>query len=103
MLQVRVSEVYTNLKAKALFCSLVEVVDLALTGDSGGFRPVLPPSAIVKLVGENQHLEDLAVSKLFIVQDFRQKMTEETILDCALYYYILFNHSLTQKCIMMYL
>lgn len=59
MLQVRVSEVYTNLKAKALFCSLVEVVDLALTGDSGGFRPVLPPSAIVKQVGENQHLERL--------------------------------------------
>lgn len=60
MIQVRVSEVCTNPKAKALFCLLLGAVDLALTEDSGGFRPVLlPPSAIVKLVGENQHLDRL--------------------------------------------
>lgn len=46
---------------------------------------------------ENQHLERLGHFQITI-QDFRQKVTEENILACALYCYILFIHLLEVSC-----
>lgn len=52
---IRVSEVCSDLKSKVLFCLLLEIVNLALARDArDNFS--LP---VVKLVGENHHLERL--------------------------------------------
>lgn len=95
MAYIRVNEVCSDLKSKALFCLLLGTMDLALARDTRDFFSF----SVVKLVGENQDPEKFGHFQVIYSVRFEAKGDRGKYSGLC---FILLNFlpSFTQKCIL---